>query len=308
MKGYDELNKRTKNYINGKISQYMDAYIRRHRVWSPEQMFESFVNEMKEQVRNRRFSISYEDGKPVWSSEEADIWLLSKNGREFVLERMIKKYNRYKEMARRNSPIVERIRFGYKHRDSKFFDISFGLVNGQSYVKLENIKRYPFAAWTIDHVEDELRKKYNVNLVQVLGLLSKSPIEQLFYQHWLCYYYPKRDNPAIIPEVCGFRKGFYYYTYKDRAYSSYRNIPSSAQYYEVRSVNFRYDFFVANTRRGKAALIELDGHEHHKTKRQRVIDSIKRNQATILNIPLIPSLSPRKHFSLIFSIYCSVSY
>ena len=40
-------------------------------------------------------------------------------------------------------------------------------------------------------------------------------------------------------------------------------------------------------RKKKAAFIELDGHEFHKTKPQRVVDSIKRNHAAKIGLPVI---------------------
>jgi len=284
---FDCLEKRDKSYINGKISQFMDAYIRQYKVWTPEQMLEALVIKIGDIVKEGSFNINYENEVEVWTSEIPDKWLISSEGQALSYQRMSKKYEKDKPVAKANSPIVERVRFGYGWDNSKYFDISFGLKGGHNFIGTEDLKKYPFKPWTISHVDHELHNNYKTSLPDVFGLLSGSPIENMFYQYWLNNYYVDKENPAMIPEVCGFRAKFYYYQYKEKIYSSYSEMPPCAAFPDIKPVNFRYDFFVSNTKRNKAVLIELDGHEFHKTKAQRIIDSIKRNQAATLGIPVI---------------------
>lgn len=292
---YDSLGKRDRNYINGKISQFTDAYIRQYKVWTPEQMLEAFVERLAEIVEKRSFNKHYEAGIEIWTSEVADEWLLSGKGQALSYERMNKKYEKDKPVAKANSPIVERVRFGYSWQESKFFDISFGLKDGYNFIDTENLKKYPFKPWTINHVEHELHKKYGISLPEIFRLLSVSPIEKAFYEYWLENYYSEKENSALIPEVCGFRAKLYYYEYDEKIYPSYREIPACASLPDVKPVNFRYDFFVSNSIRNKAVLIELDGHEFHKTKQQRIVDSIKRNEAAKLGLPVIVFTGTKLH-------------
>ena len=284
---YNSLGNRDKNYINGKISQFMDAYIRQYKVWTPEQALEAFVEKLAEIVGKEAFNKQYENGMVIWTSEVADTWLLSDESRTLAYVRMNKKYEKDKPIARANSPIMERVRFGYSWEKSKFFDISFGLKDGFNFIGTEDLKKYPFRPWTISHVEQALNQIYGISLPDVFRLLSVSHIEQAFYEYWLENYYSEKENPALIPEVCGFRAKFYYYEYDDKIYSSFSEMPHEPIFPEAKSVNFRYDFFVSNCKRNKAVLVELDGHEFHKTKPQRIIDSIKRNEAAKLGLPVI---------------------
>jgi len=284
---YSDLDKKEKNYINGKISQFMDAYIRQHKVWTPEQMLESFIEKIEDLVKQGNFNKRYEDSTFVWSSQLADEWIISKKGRSLSFERMKKKYKKDKPVARANSPIVERVRFGFSWDKSKFFDISFGLKDGYNYIETDDLKKYPFKPWVIKHVEQQLDEHYGIDIPHILKQLSTSPIEKQFYKYWLDNYYSDKDNPSIIPEVCGFRAKFYYYEYLGKVYATRKDIPEEAECRDVKSKNFRYDYFISNTKKKKAALIELDGHEFHKTKPQRIIDSIKRNEAATLGLPVI---------------------
>ena len=263
----------------------MDAYIRQYKVWTPEQMLESFLGKIQEGVNRREFNARYENGLSIWYSEDADRWLVTKFGKDFAFERMKNKYKKDKPIAKANSPIVERVRFGLHWEDSKYFDISFGLKNGCNFVEIEELKKLSYKPWTVKHVEQQLKDLYSTKLTTVLNLLCTSPIEKKFYEYWIDNYYSK-NAPAIIPEVCAFRDKFWYYEYKGCVYASHNDLPPVEDYTDVKSKNFRFDFFVSNTKKNKAILIELDGHEHHKTKSQRVLDSIKRNKAAMLEIPV----------------------
>lgn len=283
---YTSLEKRNKNYINGKIAQFMDAYIRQHKVWTPEQMLDSLVEKMQETILNGHFAAEFEKGVKVWNSELSDRWLISDHGQVLAHERMKKKYAKDKPVAKANSPIVERVRFGLGWDVTKFFDISYGLKDGYNFIETEELKNYHYKPWLVSHVEQQLNDLYSTNLSETLDALSTSPIEKAFYKYWLANYYAD-NNPALIPEVCGFREKFWYLEYKGYVYASYPDLPPIDDPLNIKRKNFRFDFFISNTKKNKAVFIELDGHEHHKTKQQRIIDSIKRNEAAKLNIPVV---------------------
>jgi len=249
-------------------------------------MLDALDEKMHETITKGHFNIEFEGGVEIWNSEASDHWLLSTHGQELALERMQKKYEKDKPVAKANSPIVERVRFGLGWDESKFFDISFGLKDGYNFVETEELKKYPHKPWVVNHVEQQLKDQYGTSLPEVLTLLSTSPIEKAFYEYWLNNYYTDK-NPALIPEICGFRAKFWYLEYKGYAYASHQDLPTVDDPNNVKSKNFRFDFFVSNTKKKKAILIELDGHEHHKTKSQRIIDSIKRNEAAALGIPVV---------------------
>lgn len=276
----------------------MDAYIRQHKVWTPDQMLESFVEKLERSVAGGEFNKDYESGAEVWSSEKADRWLISEEGEALAHGRMIKKYEKDKPIARANSPIVERVRFGLHWDKSKYFDISYGLKGGYNFVETEELKKYPYRPWTIRHVDHQLNNLFRVSLPDVFQLLCTSPLERSFYEYWLNNYYGAGDNPALVPEVCGFRARFWYLEYKGLAYPSYGELPPVDDPANIRAKNFRFDFFISSTNRNRAALIELDGHEHHKTKPQRIIDSIKRNEAARLDIPVIVFTGTQLHSNI----------
>lgn len=285
---YDNLETKNKHYVSGKISQYMDAYIRQNKVWTPEQMQESFYLHMQEQINKGWFKLSnYVDGQFLESSERLDRWLLTQEGIDTAYVRMSKKYEKDKKVAKADSPIIERLRFGHYWDNSVNYDIAYGLKDGHNFIPTEELKEYPHKAWSIAHVEQQLKDKYSTNLPAALAALSSSYIEVVFYKYWLNYYYQNKNNPAIIPEVNGFRPRFYYLEYNGKVYANHNDIPGRANLNDIKWKNFRFDFFVSNPKKKKAAVIELDGHEFHKTVDQRVIDSIKRNTAVQHNISII---------------------
>lgn len=169
--------------------------------------------------------------------------------------------------------MIERMRFGYRWEKSKFFDINYGLKNGSDFEKTDAVENIVLFPWSIEHVENELKEKYNKDLECVFKLLCESPIGKNFYEHWRENFYRDKKNPALIPELCGTRN--MYYCYKDiRGRYSLESLDNT------KSVNVRFDFAVVNYKKQKKLLIELDGHDYHKTKDQRINDSIKRSIAT----------------------------
>lgn len=299
MNDFNELQKTQKNFLNGKISQFMDSYIRQHKVWTPEQMQVDFELKINEQIRTGYY-LPDSEYPELHTTEiehflkirlEGIKWLLTENGKKLSLNRFNKKYKKNKPIATRKSPIKERIRFGLKWNKDKFFDISFGLKDSFRFIETKELEKIEFLPWSIEHVNSELKEKYNSNILECLEKLSTSHLEKIFVDYWKKNYYSLK-NPCIIPEVCGFRSNFYYCVFKDNIYSKKSEIleedKSSTEY-----VNFRFDFLVINFEKQKIAFIELDGFENHKTRKQQTIDSIKRNNASQQNISLLTFTSKR---------------
>jgi hypothetical protein len=291
---YKELDKKIQNQINGIISQYIDAYIRKHKVWTPLQMFEFFYEKLKKDILDWKIFLK-EKPKMYWQNEKSLDWLDSAEGREFSIERFEKKYKNDIKVASRKSPLVDRVRFGYKWDESNFFDINYGLHLKYSFIQTKDFEKLEYKPWSIQHVESELSDKYNTNLKTCLKALSTSHLEKLFVNYWLENYYKDKNNSAIIPEVCGFREMFYYHKWNDGIYGKYEEIPASNvdSYNKIENVNYRYDFLIANFEKQKAALVELDGFEYHKSRKDQTIDSIKRNKASNYNISLLTFTSKR---------------
>lgn len=137
------LEKIQKNFLNGKISQFVDAYIRKNKVWTPEQMHFDFNIEIESQINNKVY-VQEEKYMRLATAETLDIlekkltalkWLRTEKGRNLALNRFNKKYLKHKSIAERKSPVQERIRFGFKKIENKYFDINFGLKDSYQYQK-----------------------------------------------------------------------------------------------------------------------------------------------------------------------------
>jgi hypothetical protein len=299
MTEFKNLEKTQQNFLNGKISQYMDAYIRQHKVWTPTQMLSDFTDKIHSELDNGDYLpdpkyAQYDTVESVYFAKtrlDALIWLTTENGSKFCLSRFEKKYLKNKPVADRKSPIVERLRFGLKWDENQYYDINFGLKDQYRFkdtMELENIKYSP---WTIEHVNSELKEKYDCDIKACFDKLSTSFLEEKFVRYWAENFYSK-SNPCLIPEVCGFRANFYYFSYKDNIYSQKTEILEKITS-PLKSINFRYDFLIANFKKQKIAFIELDGFEYHKTRQQQTIDSIKRNTASKNNVSLFTFTSKR---------------
>lgn len=291
---YKELQLEFKHIINGKLSQYTDAYIRQNKVWTPEQIHSDFIDFVQEEVDKESFTKHIKNGNVTHTTEFPMKWLLSEDGKALAMERFIKKYNKDKPVADKKSPLVERVRFGLKWDSTKFYDLNFGLKDGHNFITTAELQKMDSIPWTVEHVNTELLKNYNSNIINCLNQLATSYLEKKFVEYWKNNIYSD-DVPAIIPEVCGMRPKFYYYKYNDGIYTTRKEITDkfSASFNEIKAVNFRYDFLVANFKKQKIAFIELDGFEHHKTRENQTIDSIKRNNANSLGISLLTFTSKR---------------
>ena len=292
-----EFKKTQQNFLNGKISQFIDAYIRLHKVWTPEQLHHDFLIEMENQIKSGYYlpdenrPITEDNLEYLESRLIAIKWLITENGKSLALARIFKKYKKDKSIANRKSPIQERIRFGIKKDKKKYFDISFGLKDSFKFHKTSELEKLKVLPWSIEHVNKELLEKYNCDIKHCLTILSNSHLEKIFVEYWKNHYYEK-ENPAIIPEVCGFRNQFYYYTYKDDVYTCKSEILEEIES-NVSPVNFRYDFLILNFKKQKIAFIELDGFEYHKSRKQQTIDSIKRNNSSNNGVLLFTFTSKR---------------
>lgn len=272
MNFYD-LDKKQQNHINGVLAKYMDAYIRNHLVWTPEQMYCDLIDELKESHNKGWYGAKYRiNDEWVFVFKEGQLWMVTKEAEQFIMDRFNKKYKKNKKLARKKSPLIERARFGLKWDENNFFDINYGLKEKCSFEKMDIVENNSLVPWSIEHVEFELQQKYSTTLEKVIKNLSKSPIEIKFYEEWFEQYYHNKKNPALIPEFCGTRKMFYCYKNGDEY-----TLKSDLKY---KPINVRFDFAVINFLKQKMLLIELDGHDYHKTKDQRINDSIKRTIAT----------------------------
>ena len=290
---YESLSTKDKQHLNGKISQFMDAYIRQHRVWTPKQMHESFHEKIDSEIQVGSYTSLNRDGIK-WTGELAINWLSTELGKEYTLKKFNVKYEKDKPIADRKSPLVERIRFGFDWGNKKQYDISYGLKGKHDFIETDELYKLNNIPWTIQHVNEQLKLKYNENISTILPNLCESHLEKLFQEYWVKNYY-KNENPCIMPEVCGLRPKFYYYKYKDNFYPSLRDIPGSIRetHADTKAINFRYDFLIVNFKKQKIAFVELDGFEFHKTRQQQTIDSIKRNNAMQFNIALLTFTSKR---------------
>lgn len=272
---YEELPSDQKSHVNGVMSKFMDVYIRNNLIWTPEQMYVALMQKIKEEHKNGYFGGQYYNENGVWSEpyRVGSEWLETDEARLYILKKFTAKYLKNKKLARKYSPLVERLRFGLRWDATRFFDINYGLKNGSDFEKTDIVENLTVFPWSIEHVENELNEKYATDLVGVFNLLCGSPIEQAFYGRWLERFYFDRHNPALIPEVCGTRSMYYCHRDVNGVYSF--------EYTEyAKPINVRFDFAVINYKKQKMLLIELDGHDYHKTKDQRINDSIKRSIAT----------------------------
>jgi hypothetical protein len=291
---YSDLDQRYKRFLNGKLSQYMDAYIRQHKVWTPEQMHTDFYLMIEDEISRSIYTISFKDGIVDWTSEYPTNWLMSDEGKKLALEKFTKKYEKDRPIADRKSPIVERVRFGFRWESAKYYDLNFGLKSGYNYIETKELENLKLIPWSVEHVNKQLEETYSCDLIHCLNTLSTSYLEKKFAQHWISNYYSS-NNPALLPEVCALRPQFYYYVYNGGFYGTIEELPVNyAQNRSlISSVNYRYDFLIANFKRQKIAFIELDGFEHHKSREQQTIDSIKRNNASSNGIALLTFTSKR---------------
>ncbi|OYX85390.1 MAG: hypothetical protein B7Y83_04860 [Flavobacteriales bacterium 32-34-25] len=296
---FENFEKIQKNFLNGKISQFIDVYIRQNKVWSAEQIHSEFLEKINSELKNGdhlidpkyEHLVSEENKQVVEKKILALNWLTTENGKILTINLFNRKIQNTKVIADRKSPIVDRMSFGLKWDKNLFFEINYGRKSKYSYLESKELEKLSINPWTIKHVNLELAEKYNCNILNCLEKLSTSYLENKFVQYWKQNYYFE-DKPAIIPEVCGLSSKFYYFTHKDNIYSQKSEILEEITE-RVYIVNFRYDFLIVNFKTQKIAFIELDGFENHKNRKHQTIDSIKRNNASKNKIVLFTFTSKR---------------
>lgn len=280
---YNELEQGNKWYINGVLGKYMDSYVRTHLIWTPEQMYQDFIIYLKSSHDKGWYGKkSRIDGEWVFTNKFEELWMASDESEDHIMASFHRKYEKNKKLARRKGPLIDRVRFGLNLDGDKSYDINFGLYKGtHNYMNTEIVEGETLIPWSISHVDEKL-KGYNTSLPMVLNQLSRSPIEKVFFDYWLDNYYEEgSDLPAIIPEVRGTRSLFYCTVCNGHYYLRPRDIPGFGETsLDYRSINVRFDFMIVNWHKQKMLLVELDGHDYHKTVEQRSKDAIKRAIAT----------------------------
>ena len=296
---FENFEKIQKNFLNGKIAQFIDVYIRKNKVWSVEQIHTEFLEKINSEIKNGDYLIDpkYEniitlENKQILEKKLLALnWLTTENGKVLTLERFNQKLQNTKIIAERKSPIIDRVSFGLKWDENLFYEINYGRKSKYSYLQSKELEKVDINPWTIKHVNSELAEKYDCNILNCLDKLSTSYLENKFVEYWKQNYYSE-NKPALIPEVCGLSSKFYYFKYKDNIYTQKSEILEETTE-RVNIVNFRYDFLIVNFKNQKIAFIELDGFENHKTRTQQTIDSIKRNNASKNKIVLFTFTSRR---------------
>ncbi len=273
MMTYNDLESEQKAHVNGVLAKFMDAYIRTHLIWTPEQMYVDFLKKIKAQHSQGDYGkCEIQGAKLIYLYKKGNLWLETEDAKFYIMDKFTKKYRKNKKLARKDSPLIERARFGLRKDKERFFDINYGLKNGSDFQKTENVENLTVYPWSIEHVENELSEKYGLELREVFEKLSLSPIEQIFYNRWFERFYADKKNPAMLPEFCGARNMYYCYEKNGKYFIE----PTEGS----RPINVRFDFAVLNYTKQKMLFIELDGHDYHSSKKQRINDSVKRAIAT----------------------------
>lgn len=270
---FQDLDKNQQNHIYGVLAKYMDSYIRHILVWTPEQMYCDLMDELRGQHKKGWYGAKYLiNGKWTFKFKEGQLWMVSESAKSFIIARFNNKYEKNNKLARKKSPLIDRARFGLRWNSNMFYDINYGLKDEYNFEKMDIVEDNDLIPWSIKHIETELQQKYSKSLLDILKNLSSSPIEIEFYEGWLNRYYSDNNNPGLMPEFCGTRKMFYCYKNGEEYTLKYDS--------DYDAINVRFDFAVVNFSKQKMLLIELDGHDFHKIKKQRINDSIKRTIAT----------------------------
>jgi len=275
---YNELISYEKSYLNGKVSVFIDNYIRTHKVWTPQQLTDDFIVQIKNELGNDKFIHTYVDPKrPNLNFAKCLKWAIGTEGEKWVLSKSEKKYEKDADIAKRDRPIAERIRFGDK-RSKQYFDVNFGLKgsSGHDRMTTEELRKVNHKPWTIVHIDSELNNKYGTKLDEVISSLPMSAAETIFYKHWLENFYNNSANPGLIPQINTFRSGFYYYIYKGDIYNNYQDLDLPIHSDGVESIAYHFDFAIINFSKQLAVLIDVEDFE---TKEELAIREIRKRAA-----------------------------
>jgi hypothetical protein len=258
---FGEFPLKDRQYINGVLAKYMDAYIRKTQVWTPEQMYKSFYEERIQNHRKGFFGPQIRIGdKWVYKNKEAELWLVTPEAGKHIMDMFSRKYAKNKTLARKKDLLVERLRFGPKRNP---YDLNFGLKLGHRYEKTEQVEYCSLTPWTIEHVNDQLNTMYGgIDLRYVLNQLCSTDEEISFKDYWIKHYYENPLSPALIPQVFSDRKQYYCY----RLGSDYSTSPYDHEDQQLELIFF--SFAIINFSKQLRLLIDIQDHASQHTKRQ----------------------------------------
>jgi very-short-patch-repair endonuclease len=244
----------------GKIYHFIDAQKKSGvRFHSPEHLVEMLYKNIKGKL--------YEAGEKAWFDENKDK----------LVEWAADYQQRKPEIFGRNSPLESKLQLGPK---SNHYELSFGChrVDGRvgGYVSDSEFDALlqEMDPWSCKHVHSELDDVYSTSLPILLQNLWGSPIEEKLAKYWLQNYYAE-NNPALLSQIAGAKKKFWVNKDLFGGYKVKGDIDFGGEVAVV-----RFDFGLINYKKQKKLLIELDGHEFHKSKAQRSKDAVKRKIAT----------------------------
>ncbi|KAA8485385.1 hypothetical protein BDE36_2066 [Arcticibacter tournemirensis] len=257
---FGDFSKFEQNFLNGKLGVFADKYVRMRIVWTPEQLSDDFLKHIEDElVADIIYLQNFNDNRrPGFNPIRSMEWLSSRRGHTWVLNKATTKYNKDKDVARRGSPIAERVRFG-DSGTKMFYDINFGLQgpNSHSRVTTEEYRNIDLNPWTIKHVNHELQTKHGTDLKTILYNLPLNSSLVDITDHWLGNYYYDENNPALIPLLKTFRSTFYYYVYKGKYYASAESLGEDrftpdSQYYQ-----YGFDLCVLNFHQQQGAVFDI---------------------------------------------------
>lgn len=244
----------------GKIYHYIDAQKKSGtRFHSPEHLVEMLYQNLKDKL--------HEVEEKNWFDENKD-----------KLIEWAEDYRQRKpEIFGRNTPLESKLTLGPKDNQ---YELSFGCHRADGRVG-GFIPDEEFDAllqeldpWSCKHVHKELDDAYKTCIPILLKNLCESPIEEKLARYWIQHYYAE-DNPALLPQITGAKKKFWVNKDLFGGYKVKGDIDSGGEIAVV-----RFDFGLINYKKQKKLLLELDGHEGHKSKAQRSKDAVKRKIAT----------------------------
>ncbi len=277
---YANLPIKEKQTINGKISQFMDVYIRKNQVWFPEDMFRDFLQDISHQHLSGYW---YSGTDPVRTAiiKNSLQWILSVAGQDHVLGKIKAKHAKDTDIAIRQNPITERVRFG--DWPDNHFDIGYGLKGrGSERMKIEELRELNVTPWTVDHINHGLKSKYGKDLKQIYRKFPFGHLEIDFFSHWFSNYYDT-DKPALIPKVNALRGQFGYITYKGEIYQNSREIGEEWYLTDFRFERYKYDFMLINIEKKVACFIDIFPINFPLTNRDKKIVKIKGENAKEYN-------------------------
>lgn len=274
---YSDLPLKEKQTINGKIAQFMDVYIRKNQVWLPEEMLNAFLADISQQHHSGYW---YNSIDPVRSNiiKNSLTWILSIEGQAHIMRMIVVKHDKDKDIAVRENPLAERIRFG--DWPDFFFDISYGLKgkSGHDRMTTEELRKVDTIPWTLLHVNHELQKKYGKDLIEIYKKIPFNHYELDFHSFWFKNFYAD-EFPALLPRINSFRSQFGYIEYNGKMFKDFKD--TGLDWYEpnIHFRRFKYDYLLINTKMQRSCFIDIITDTFPTTKEDKKLKSLKREAA-----------------------------